>query len=180
MARRCVCQICKAKGNTDTFYKVTDQNGKNKYYCNIEEYERFIKEKLKRDNLFKFISEEVFEYDPGQIIPPVMVKSINDLHTFYDYEVIQECFDECQSDIKYWLNAKNFSSEYHMVRYVMKIIESKINDVYKKWRYEIKQKIEEENNVLDFGIINEMERVTPNSNSNNNENILDFLDEEDM
>jgi hypothetical protein len=34
MARKVTCQICKSKGDTDTFYKVTDDKGRSKYYCN--------------------------------------------------------------------------------------------------------------------------------------------------
>lgn len=76
MARKCTCQICKTKGNTDSFYKVTDDKGKNKYYCSQLEYESYTLEKEKRNNLMKFIAEEVLGYEEGQIVPPVLIKKL--------------------------------------------------------------------------------------------------------
>lgn len=179
MARKCTCKICKTKGDTDTFHKVTDEKGRNSYYCNQEEYENFINEKNKRKSLLEYIALEVLNYDEGQIIHPIMIKKINEIHKFYDYEVIQECFKENKDTIQYWIKEKNFTNEYNMVSYVMKIIEGNINDAYNKWKHMKKQmeKLKQDNVNLDT--LNEIE----NNNINivkKKDSILAFLDEGDM
>ena len=48
---RAKCQICKTPLDTNTAYKITDKNGKNKYYCSQSEYkdEEARKNKAKKD-----------------------------------------------------------------------------------------------------------------------------------
>jgi YHS domain-containing protein len=36
---RCKCKICGTQLNTTEAYKITDKNGKNRYYCSATEYE---------------------------------------------------------------------------------------------------------------------------------------------
>jgi hypothetical protein len=178
MARKVVCKICKSKGDTDTFYKVKDvDKGISKYYCNKEEYDNYIDQKTKRETLLKYIAEDVMDYEEGQIIPPVMLKKIGELYKFYTYDVIQLCFELCKDDIQYWITTKNFTNEYGMVSYIMKIIESNINDTFKKWKYTQKQDIKQVSNNLDLGILNEL-NVKPTVKKD--DGILDFLDEDDI
>lgn len=177
MAKKCTCQICKTKGTTDVFYKVTDDKGKNKYYCNKEEYDNFINEKIKRENLIKYIAEEVFQYEEGQIVPPVLLRKIKELHGFYGYEVIHECFKQNNETIQYWIKTKDFTSEYGMVSYIMKIIESNINDIFKDWKFVKQQQVKQETNELNLDIINELNTTKKIKKDNG---ILAFLDEEDM
>lgn len=178
MARKVVCKICKSKGDTDTFYKITDENGRNKYYCNQEEYDNYVSEKLKRENMLKFIAEEVFQYEEGQIIHPTMIKKLSAMNKFYDNEVIHECFRINKETIQYWMQAKQFSSEYNMVCYIMKIIEGSINDVFNKWKHRKQQEIKEENTLVDFDILNQLDNTTSTQQDSNG--ILSFLDEEDI
>lgn len=181
MARKCVCQLCKANGTVDVFYKVTDTKGRNKYYCNQDEYENFKNEKLKRKNLLYYLSKEVFHYKDGQVPPPVFLKKIGELNKFYDYEVIQKCFEKNQETIQYWLINKEFNNEFGMISYIFKIIESNINDFYKVWSLEQNRKNKEENNQIDITIMNQFNDSKPSSLKQNNsaKNITAFLDEED-
>lgn len=180
MARKCTCQICKSKGMTDVFYKITDDKGKNKYYCSKEEYDAFVLKKEKRYNLLKYIAEEILQLEEGQIVSPSMVKRIEKLNTFYDYEVIHECFRMNEETIHYWKSVKNFGSEYGMVSYIMTIIEGNINDVYAKWKHNqrVKQKQESKSNNADLEILNEIE--SHEIKENDNGGIMAFLDEEDI
>lgn len=177
MTRKCVCQLCKKKGTTDNFHKVTDGQGRNKYYCNKEEYDGFIRNKEKRSLLLTFIVKSVLEYEEGQIIPPVLIKKIQTLHKFYDYEVIHECFNENLENIHYWIKHKKFENEYNMMCYIMKIIEGTINDVYVAWKFKSQRKINEESNELNVEIINDIDNVKTKNTSNG---ILDFLDDNDL
>lgn len=181
MARKVTCQICKKKGTSDTFFKVTDDKGKNKYYCSREEYEQYINEREKREKLIKFIAKEILELEEGQIVNPILMKKINELHGFYDYDVIYECFKANKDTIKYWLSTKQFSSEYGMFSYVMKIIESNINDVYKQEEMKKWQEEKIKNNDIDVDLFNDMHELTIKINNiKNKDDITVFLDEEDL
>lgn len=179
MARKCTCQICKAIGDTQSFYKVTDEKGKNKYYCNQQEYKHFNLEKEKRNNLMKYVAEEILGYEEGQIVPPVLIKKIGIMNQFYDYEVIQKCFEVNKDSIQFWINNKKFTSEYGMISYILKIIEGNINDIHKQWKYQKQQTITIENTDLDVNIINQIETMVPKVKSVDN-GILDFLDDNDL
>jgi len=154
MSRKCTCQICKSKGDTDTFYKITNDKGLNKYYCSKEEFDNFQAKKEKRYNLLKYIAEEVLQLEEGQIVSPSMVKKISKLNEFYDFEVIHESFMVNLDTIHYWIKNKNFSNEYGMVSYIMKIIEGSINDIYNKWKHKKKTLIKQENHSVDLGVLN--------------------------
>lgn len=180
MGRKVVCKICKTKGDSELFYKNTDEKGRNSYYCNLEEYEKLINERVKFKKLMEYIAIEILEYDDGQIVPPSMVKKINKLNKFYDYEVIYECFKQNKESIQYWIKVKNFDSEYGMASYTMKIIEGSINDIYKSWKYKKQQEIKQENKNVDLSYIDQLVVEDVQVKSNNDTGILAFLDEEDI
>lgn len=177
MARSCTCKICKKKGTTDTFHKVTDDKGTNKYYCSEEEYNGHVNEMKRQKELKEYIAVDVLNYEEGQIVPPVMIKKLSQLNKFYDCEVIHECFIEKKEDIQYWITTKNFTNEYGMVSYVMKIIEGSINDTYNKWKYKKKQEQSKSGNEIDLGIINELNDIPIKKKDGN---LMEFLDEEDI
>jgi coenzyme F420-reducing hydrogenase alpha subunit len=178
MARKCTCKLCKAKGTTDVFYKVTDNSGKNRYYCNEKEYVDYMTDKGNREELLKYIALEVFDYEDGQIVNPILLKKIKEMNGFYAYEVIQECFKENKDSIQYWMANKNFTNEYGMISYIMKIIEGNINDIYNKWKYKNKQQVEKDNNNVDVDFINQLDMSEIKTKSEHG--ILAFLDEEDI
>lgn len=177
MARKVTCQICKTKGDTDAFYKVTDDKGKSKYYCNKDEYDNFIDEKVKREKLIEYVLLDVFCYEEGQTVNSILFKKLKDLNSFYDNEVIHECFREQKENIQYWIKTKGFQ-EFNTICYVMKIIEGNINDCYKKWKFKRQQELKMENNSVDLEIINQLDSDTKTTQNNNG--ILAFLDEEDI
>lgn len=177
MARKCTCKICGSKGDTDIFYKVTNEKGVNRYYCNKDEYDQLMLSQEKYICLMKYIAIDVLDYEDGQIVPPVLVRKIRNLNKFYDYEVIHECFKQCNDDIKYWISTKNFDNEFGMSSYIMKIIESNINDIYSKWKHQNKTKQKQDDSSIDLGLINEINDIKINNHDNG---IMNFLDEEDL
>jgi hypothetical protein len=177
MVRKVTCKLCKNKGDTDTFYKLTDEHGKSKYYCNQEEYDNFMNEKLKREKLIDFVVIDVFGYEEGQTINSILFKKLKDLNNFYDNDVIHECFKEHKDTIQYWIKTKGFT-EFNTICYVMKIIEGNINDVYKKWKIKKQQEVKQENNSVDLETLNQLDNHTKNKKKNCG--IATFLDEEDM
>jgi hypothetical protein len=176
MGRKVTCQICKTKGDSDTFYKVTDDKGRGKYYCNQTEYDNLINEKIKRKNLIDFILYEVFEYEEGQSVNSILFKKLKELN-FYSDEIIHECFKYQKENIQYWIKTKGFD-EFGTICYVMKIIEGNINDTYKTWKFKKQQEVKQENNTVDLDILNQSD--ADNTKLKSNTGILAFLDEEDI
>jgi len=183
MGRKVVCKICKEKGDSDQFFYITDEKGRRKYYCSETEYVDFQMKKEKRHKLrlltLEYITHVILNYDHGQIVPPIMTKKIQKLNEFYDYDVIQECFEHNQESINYWIKVKNFQSEYGMVSYIMKIIEGSINDVYHSWKHKKKIREKQESENIDLEIMNQIDNSTAKKNDKN-EGIMAFLDEEDI
>lgn len=180
MARKVVCKICKKKGESDTFYKVTNEKGLNSYYCSKEEYDEREREKNKRYDLLKYVAEEVLQYEDGQIVPPSMVKRIEKLREFYIYEVIKEVFFLHKENIQYWIRTKDFSNEYGMSSYVMTIIESNINDVYKKWKRQQEQQMKMDSMSIDTLLFNDSYIENNTGSKSDKKDISMFLDEEDL
>ncbi|MFS1518606.1 hypothetical protein V1503_19395 [Bacillus sp. SCS-151] len=178
MARKCKCKICRTEGTTDTFYKVTNEKGKNSYFCSEEEYKQSLEEKVKYKELMCFISEQILGYKEGQIVPPVLVKKIMQLKQFYNYEVILKAFELKKDDIHYWIIVKNFNSEYGKVSYIMKIIEGCINDVHDEWVRKKSQHHQQEKHDIN-SLMNE-DIIIKNRNIKNDNSILDFLEEDDL
>lgn len=177
MARKCKCKLCKKELTTDTAYRVV-VNGKNNYYCSEDEYDNMIIEKNKKKNLMIYIACEVLQYEDGQIVPPALTKKLSKLNEFYSVEVIHETFRQKRDDIHYWMKNKDFSSEYGMISYIMKIIENNINDVYKVWKYKQQQLQKEKNNNTDVNMLNEVVEMKVNK-SKKNSDISAFLDGDD-
>jgi hypothetical protein len=60
----------------------------------------------------------------------------------------------------------------------MTIIESKINDIYSKWKFSKQQQLKQENNVVDLSNLNHIETIT--QQEEHGTGILAFLDEGDL
>lgn len=176
MARTCKCQGCgNSKLTTDIAYR-TRVGNVNKYYCNEQEYNSIQEEKEKRERLIIYIASEILGYEKGQIVPTVLQRKINELNKFYDYNVIEETFRRKKDDLLYWKDTKNFDNEYSMVSYLMAIVSSSINDVYKEWKFRQEQLQKENNNKIDIDIINTEIKTTKKKN----DSIIDFLEEGDI
>ena len=80
MSRKVKCKICKKQLTTDTSFKVV-RNGKNEYYCSVEEYENMLKEKAIKDECMELVAE-VFNV---KYCVPMIVKELNNLRKYYDY-----------------------------------------------------------------------------------------------
>lgn len=176
MGRKVVCKLCKNKGDSDIFHKVTDEKGTSKYYCNKEEYDNFMYEKEKRSRLIDFVVLDVFGYEKGQTINSILFKKLDELK-FYDNDVIYECFKEHKDTIQYWIKTKGFD-EFGTICYVMKIINGNINDTYNKWKFQKQQQIKQENTSVDLDIMNQLDNNI--TTTKKDDGILSFLDEGDM
>ena len=133
MARGCKCTYCKKQLNTDIAYKVV-VNGRNKYYCNEEEYKQ-IQEEINSKNK---CLETIITMLNVPFIQPVMLKEINLLRDFYSYIVIEKAFKDNEQSILWFLENKDNGSEFGKIKYIMTIIKNNINSTYKKYVQEQK------------------------------------------
>lgn len=168
MARRCKCFITGEVGTTNTFVKIG-----NHYYKNKEVYEADQKEKEKYKNLIDYICREFLGYGNGQPFPPVLPKKINEL-SYYDYEVILEAFKECSHEIHYWLEHKQFSSEYGKLSYMFAIVKDKIADVNKTFVRKQKQDNQLPTAQIECGDISDL------GTKNKGKDISSFLDDDEF
>lgn len=178
MARRVKCKICKKDITTDTAH-IEIVNEKKFYCCNEKEFEDYKKEKIAREDIFKILKYNVFNYNSKQILPPVILKKINELHLFYSYEVILRTIKTLEDTLIYWANVENkFTTDYQKACYLTTIIANKINDVYKEVERENQLKNDKENTAnevsIDIDIINA--EISTKKNRSKVSDITDFLD----
>ena len=125
MGRRVKCQITKEYGDSDTFIKIGRY-----YFRDQDTYDKEEKRKALRKELTYFICSEFLDYKPGQRFPALLSKKLKELD-FYNDEVIFEAFRQKQSDIKFWMNNKQFDGDYGRLSYIFAIISNSIGDIYR-------------------------------------------------
>ena len=134
MVRRCKCYITGEVGTTNTFVKIGSHYYKSQY---VYDEDKRLKEERKQ--LINYICRTFLDYREGQPFPSLLPKKLNEL-SYYDNAVIMETFRQCKDNILYWLNNKEFSSEYGKISYIFAIIGNKIADVNKKYVREEKKR----------------------------------------
>ena len=155
MSRKVKCKICKKQLTSDSAYKVTDEKGKNSYYCNEEEYSNMVKEKEDKNECLTMLSE-IFN---TEYCPPMVVKELNNIAKHYDYKTIIDTFndDEVKNTVGWFLDNNGFN--FGTVRYVFTIISNNIPRVYKQRQEElekIKKMLEGNKNDIDIDIMNDI------------------------
>ena len=120
-------------------------------------------EKEKQDwEALYFYVKKVLGYDENQSLSSTMVLRLKGLLTNkfiennniestanYSYEVILNTFKFCSPTINKALRTNSWSNEMHRFNYVLKIVESNINNVYLRMKNVQKTKEEAENTTVD-------------------------------
>lgn len=174
MARKVKCKICKKELTSDKAYKVIDEKGKNSYYCSKEEYYNMMEEKENKSKCLTMLSE-IFDIE---FCPPVVVKELNKIREYYDYNIIMETLkDQNVAETARWfLSNKQF--DYGCVRYVFTLVENNIPKIYKKRQEElekIRKMLEGNKNDIDIDIMNNMDNKTIEISNDND--ISQWLDD---
>ena len=99
------------------------------------------------DTLYDYVRYNILNYDSNQSLSKAMVLRLKGLlsNKFmennniedtanYSYATILNTFKFCISDIQKGLRSNSFKDEMHKFNYVLKIVESKINDVYMRMK----------------------------------------------
>ena len=120
------CKICGNELDSNTAYKVTDKNGKNKYFCSQSEFEAEEERKKKaaqdKDRVYRLICDIMGE---KEIISTALWKEWQVWNKVADNEKIAKYLEE-NRDYLGSVIARLSSSEYARIRYLSTIIRDKI------------------------------------------------------
>lgn len=123
---RCKCKICGSALDTSTAYKVTDKNGKSKYFCSQSEFEAEEERKKKaaedKDRVYRLVCDIMGE---KEIINTALFKEWQEWLKVSDNEKIAKYLEENYSYLTSVI-ARLSSSEYAKIRYLSAIIKDKI------------------------------------------------------
>ena len=120
------CKICGSVLDTSTAYKVTDKNGKNKYFCSQSEFEAEEERKKKaaedKDRVYRLVCDIMGE---REIINTALFKEWQEWLRVSDNSKIAQYLAE-NKDYLTSVIARLSSSEYAKIRYLSAIIRDKI------------------------------------------------------
>lgn len=111
-------------------------------------------EKNEFKELYDYVKKQVLKYDDSQSLPKKFVLMLKGLkkgkyietkkqedRANYPYKTILYTFQICKPQIDYALNNVDFKDENHKFNYIVKIVESNINDMYIRLKKAEEQKI---------------------------------------
>ena len=163
---RAKCKICGSTLDTKDAYKVTDKNGKNKYYCSATEFEAEETRKKKaaedKDRVYRLVCDILGEQE---IINTILFKEWQIWLKVADNEKIGQYLEE-NHDYLSSVIARLSSSEFAKIRYLSTIIKDKIKGFVPKPKVEKREKQIE---ISGVGPVNYKPRETRRG--------LDFLEE---
>ena len=123
---RAKCKICGSALDTNIAYKVTDKNGKNKYFCSEEEYDAEEQRKKKaaddKDRVYRLVCDIMGE---PEIINTILFKEWQVWLKVADNEKIGKYLEENKEYLTSVI-ARLQSSEFARIRYLSTIIKDKI------------------------------------------------------
>ena len=119
-------------------------------------------EKMAWENLYNYVKSNIMGYDENQALSSTMVLRLKGLLTNkfiengnitstanYSYEVILNTFKFCSPTINKALRTNSWTNEMHRFNYILKIVESNINNVYLRMKNVQKTKEEAKNTTID-------------------------------
>lgn len=138
---RAKCKICGSALDTKEAYKVTDKNGKNKYFCNQTEYETEETRKKKaaedKDRVYRLVCDILGEQE---IINTILFKEWQIWLKVADNEKIRQYLEENKEYLSSAI-ARLSSSEFAKIRYLSTIIKDKIKGFVPKVKVEEVSKV---------------------------------------
>lgn len=125
---RCKCKICGTQLNTTEAYKVTDKNGKNKYYCSASEFEVEEARKKKiaedKDKVYRLICDILGE---KEVLNTALWKEKALWNKAFSDEVIAKYLAE-NKDYLTSAVSKLSGTEYAKIRYVSAVLKNSLRD----------------------------------------------------
>lgn len=174
--RKCKCKICKSELLIDEAYKITNEKGKNQYYCSEKEYNDSLQEKQDKEKSVGLLCELL----KTPYAPPYMSKKLNIINKHYNWIVIFKTINAVADRIKFAIENKEFTNDSKMINYVFAIIENNIMTIYKKHTEEqkqLKKLFEQPSNDVDLDILNDIDiGINVDNKSKTNNDISEWLD----
>ena len=125
---RCKCKICGTQLDTATAYKITDKNGKNKYYCSAIEYEAEEARKKKvtedKDKVYRLICDILGE---KEVLNTALWKEKTIWNKAFSDEIIAKYLLEHQDYLTSAVS-KLSGTEYAKIRYVSAVLKNSLRD----------------------------------------------------
>ena len=140
---RAKCQICKTPLDTNTAYKITDKNGKNRYFCSESEYEaeeaRKKKAKEDKDKVYRLICD-LFGYE---VQNTQLFAEWNLWNKLKSNEIIYKYLVENKEYLQQICN-KPFEGEYQKIRYFSAVLKNSLRDFKPKVEVDKKSQVKVE------------------------------------
>lgn len=125
---RAKCKICGTQLDTKTAYKITDKNGKNKYFCSQSEFETEEARKKKvqedKDRVYYLICD-IMGVD--EILNTALWKEKIEWNKAFSDEIIAKYLEENKTYLTSAI-ARLDSSEYAKIRYLSTILKNSLRD----------------------------------------------------
>lgn len=125
---RCKCKICGTQLNTTEAYKVTDKNGKHKYYCSATEFEAEETRKKKiaedKDKVYRLICDILGE---KEVLNTALWKEKALWNKAFSDEIIAKYLAEHQEYLTSTVS-KLSGTEYTKIRYVSAVLKNSLRD----------------------------------------------------
>ena len=125
---RAKCKICGTELDTKTAYKVTDKNGKNKYFCSASEFEAEEERKKKaaedKDKVYRLICDIM---GVNEVLNTALWKEKIEWNKAFSDEFIAKYLEE-KKDYLSSAIARLSGSEYAKIRYISTVLKNSLRD----------------------------------------------------
>lgn len=146
---RAKCKICGTELDTKTAYKITDKNGKNKYFCSATEFEAEEARKKKaaedKDKVYNLICD-MFGYE---IVNTQFFAEWTLWNKLKSNEIIYKYLRE-NEDYLQQICDRSFGSEYQKIRYFSAVLKNSLRDFAPKVEVVEKPKVVVDNSFEFF------------------------------
>ena len=125
---RCKCKICGTELDTNTAYKVTDKNGKNKYFCSASEFEAEEERKKKaaedKDKVYRLICDIM---GVNEVLNTALWKEKIEWNKAFSDEFIAKYLEEKKEYLSSAI-ARLSGTEYAKIRYISTVLKNSLRD----------------------------------------------------
>lgn len=162
------CKICGTELDTNTAYKVTDKNGKNKYYCSQSEFEAEEERKKKvaedKDRVYRLICDIM---GVNEVLNTALWKEKLEWNKAFSDEFIAKYLEE-KKDYLSSAIARLSGTEYAKIRYISAVLKNSLRDFKPKVEVVEKPKVVVEQVMYD---------VTPSNTRSRRRGLADLEDD---
>ena len=122
------CKICGSALDTNTAYKVTDKNGKNRYFCSVSEFEAEEERKKKaaedKDRVYRLVCDIM---GVNEVLNTALWKEKIEWNKAFSDEFIAKYLEE-KKDYLSSAIARLSGSEYAKIRYISTVLKNSLRD----------------------------------------------------